>query len=107
LNAACFRMETIEHFAHIAFVSSLIGKIHTLPEQEIDKLLEMRKKQGFPGSFKAESCVEQSNGVCSILEKGDQFVRSVEPEHKGGANTVDIPEETIRSIVQNLLKNIT
>ncbi len=43
---AFFRMETVEHFARISLVTELLGGATVLPRQEVDKLIESRKRYG-------------------------------------------------------------
>jgi len=46
LMNAYFKMETVEHFAQICFLSSQIGKLKELPKSEIQKLIAQREKFG-------------------------------------------------------------
>jgi L-fuculose-phosphate aldolase len=106
LISAYYRMETLEHFAHIAFVSHLLGKIHTLPGPEVDKLLEMRKESGGAGLFKPSACNTTNGNACSILDPGETVIEKSSSETVTvGKDT--IPEETIRGIVRTLLKDLT
>ena len=43
---AFFRMETVEHFAHINLVAEMLGGAKTLPRKEVDKLFESRGRYG-------------------------------------------------------------
>jgi L-fuculose-phosphate aldolase len=43
---AFFRMETVEHFARIAFVAELLGGAKVLPKEEVDKLFDSRTRYG-------------------------------------------------------------
>lgn len=43
---AFFNMETVEHFARIAFVAELLGGAKVLPKVEVDKLLDSRTRYG-------------------------------------------------------------
>ncbi|MCA9732411.1 MAG: class II aldolase/adducin family protein [Deferribacteres bacterium] len=43
---AYHKMETMEHFAHILFVSRMLGNVNTLNEQNVGDLLDLRKKFG-------------------------------------------------------------
>jgi L-fuculose-phosphate aldolase len=43
---AYFRMETVEHFARIAFVAEMLGGAKPLPRQEVDKLFDSRTRYG-------------------------------------------------------------
>ncbi|MBI1357833.1 MAG: class II aldolase/adducin family protein [Acidobacteria bacterium] len=43
---AFFRMETVEHFARIAFVAEMLGGAKALPKAEVDKLFDSRTRYG-------------------------------------------------------------
>jgi L-fuculose-phosphate aldolase len=43
---AFFRMETVEHFARIAFVAEMLGGAKALPKTEVDKLFDSRTRYG-------------------------------------------------------------
>ena len=45
---AYLKLEKVEHTAHISFVAQSLGRIRTLPEDEVARLLEMRKASGLP-----------------------------------------------------------
>ena len=46
LYKAFFRMETVEHFARIAFVAEMLGGAKILPREEVDKLFDSRTRYG-------------------------------------------------------------
>lgn len=43
---AYHKMETLEHFAHIAFVATQLGKVTTLQAEQVQTLIEARPKYG-------------------------------------------------------------
>lgn len=43
---AFFRMETVEHFARISLVAELLGGPRVLPRQDVERLLEARRRYG-------------------------------------------------------------
>jgi L-fuculose-phosphate aldolase len=45
---AYFRMETVEHYAHVALVAELLGGPKPLPRVEVEKLLDSRTRYGLP-----------------------------------------------------------
>lgn len=47
LYQAYFRMETVEHFARIAFVAEMVGGAKPLPRREVAKLFAARGRYGF------------------------------------------------------------
>jgi len=46
LLSAYHKMETLEHFAHILFVSQMLGRVNTLGPQEVEDLVSLREKFG-------------------------------------------------------------
>jgi L-fuculose-phosphate aldolase len=46
LLTAFFRMETVEHFAHVSLVSELLGKQNLLSSTEVERLLAVRARYG-------------------------------------------------------------
>jgi L-fuculose-phosphate aldolase len=46
LLTAFFRMETVEHFAHVSLVTELLGKKSLLSPRDVDKLLAARSRYG-------------------------------------------------------------
>lgn len=49
LLTAFFRMETVEHFAHVSLVTQLLGKQAVLSAGDVDKLLASRARQAAGG----------------------------------------------------------
>lgn len=50
LDAAFYRMETLEHFAKIALIARLVGTPKELPAEAIGKLLDVRERSGYMSS---------------------------------------------------------
>ncbi len=67
---AYFKMETLEHSAHIIFLAIQLGNVNILPEKEVKKLMEVREKMNIPGRIIACQYQPCSNGN-GILGKGD------------------------------------
>jgi L-fuculose-phosphate aldolase len=62
---AYYRMETVEHFARILLTARLLGNVNVLSHEQVEKLMEVRKKAGVRGKFPdCESC-----GYCSAYPK--------------------------------------
>ncbi len=53
---AYHKMETIEHFAYIAFVAQQIGYVKTLDPQQYKKLIDIREKMGIRTQIGCLSC---------------------------------------------------
>ena len=66
--SAYHRMETLEHSAHIVFISIQLGNVNMIPADEVEKLMEVRQKMNIPGRVSA--CGTVSPAVRSVpLEK--------------------------------------
>lgn len=46
---AYYRMESIEHFAHILFLAKSLGPVNVLDRCQVEKLQEIRARYGLPG----------------------------------------------------------
>jgi L-fuculose-phosphate aldolase len=57
LLTAFFRMETVEHFAHVSLVTQLLGKQAVLSAGDVDKLRASRARQAAGGSESVRSPV--------------------------------------------------
>lgn len=57
LLTAFFRMETVEHFAHVSLVTQLLGKQTVLSAGDVDKLLASRARQAASASESVPSSV--------------------------------------------------
>ena len=56
LVSAYLRMETLEHEARILFYAVLLGRVRTIPSEEIERLMEIRKAAGIPGRIHFAPC---------------------------------------------------
>ncbi|MFZ1289415.1 MAG: class II aldolase/adducin family protein, partial [Melioribacteraceae bacterium] len=62
--SAYHKMETLEHFAHIAFVAQQVGNINTLNKDQVKKLTDQREKYGIRTSAGCITC--ETEGTCDI-----------------------------------------
>jgi L-fuculose-phosphate aldolase len=49
LLTAYHRMETLEHSAAIVFLAIQLGNVNIIPENQVEKLMELREKMNIPG----------------------------------------------------------
>ncbi len=49
LLTAYHRMETVEHTAYIIHLARQLGNVNILPENEVDRLMDLREKYNIPG----------------------------------------------------------
>ena len=61
---AYYKMETLEHFAHITFVAQTLGQINTLNKEQVQKLTEIRERLGIQTGGECVTCEEE--GTCQV-----------------------------------------
>ncbi len=113
LNDALFRMETVEHFAQIAFISSMLGRIQTLPETDVRKLLDQRQRYGFKSEFEPRVCSESevsSLPDCAFVGTNQTVLRPRLPDIASTSqpeNTASAPgSDTIHSVVARIVAQV-
>jgi L-fuculose-phosphate aldolase len=89
---AYYKMETLEHFAHIAFVAEQLGHMTVLNKDQVAKLTDLRQKFGIRTSVGCVSC-EEDPTTCSVP--------APEPP-AGGQDT----EALVRSITDAVMKKL-
>jgi L-fuculose-phosphate aldolase len=60
---AYHKMETLEHFAHIAYEAMQVGTVQVLNPSQVQKLYDLRKRFGITAAGDCKSC---ETGTCSI-----------------------------------------
>jgi L-fuculose-phosphate aldolase len=58
---AYHKMETLEHFAHIAFVAQQLGHMNVLNTEQVRKLTDLRSKFGIRTNVGCETCEEEES----------------------------------------------
>jgi L-fuculose-phosphate aldolase len=58
---AYYKMETLEHFAHIAFVAQQLGHMNVLNREQVQKLTDLREKFGIRTDIGCVSCEEEQS----------------------------------------------
>ena len=88
---AYHKMETLEHFAHIAFIARQLGSARTLNKEQVQKLTELRPKFGVQTEA---GCVsgEQEALSCSAIPDA--------------ANTDASKEELIRRVTEEVFRQL-
>jgi L-fuculose-phosphate aldolase len=109
LFGAYYKMETIEHFAHISLVARMLGGERLLTQQEVDRLQGLRDHYGITSP--APICAEPSNqeqAECQIVEApavaGRQLVTSerLAAVRRSTADRPIGPDEEIRLTYREL-----
>lgn len=86
---AYHKMETLEHFAHIAFVAQQLGVITALNSEQTQKLKDQREKYGIRTTVGCVTCEDEKS--CSTDSKSNSDLSK---------------EELIRKITEEVLKQI-
>ncbi len=90
---AYYRMETLEHFAHISLVAKQLGGVRTLTKEQVDRLMEIREELGIEGpNFSCETCGLCGGEVCAISDSA------------AGEKSQEVSEDEIARIVAERVK---
>jgi len=71
LTQAYFKMESLEFYAQLLFISKQLGGPKELNEKQVKSLYELRRKFGLPGKHPADICVgsDCEGGGCHGIDK--------------------------------------
>lgn len=86
LMGAYYKMETIEHFAHISLVARQLGRERVLSEDEVLRLQALRGNYGIASP--APICIDPA-GTAGVA--GEAICQAVQAPHSAGARLVDQP----------------
>ncbi len=87
LLTAYHRMETLEHTAHIVHLAHQLGNVNVLPQNEADRLMDLRDSFNIPGKITA----------CQAAES---VAKSTESTTNGGS------EDTVKDITKRVLERL-
>jgi L-fuculose-phosphate aldolase len=88
---AFHKMETLEHFAHIAFVAQQLGHLNTLNKEQVQKLTDLREKFGIRTNVGCVTCEEESSS-CSTNQASPTIDKS--------------KEELVKKVTEEVLKQL-
>jgi L-fuculose-phosphate aldolase len=88
---AYYKMETLEHFAHIAFVAQQLGHMNVLNRDQVQKLTDLRTKFGVRTNVGCVSCEDESS--CAAPGEADPGA---------GAGTEDLVKTITDAVMQKL-----
>ena len=102
---AYHKMETLEHFAHIAYVSMQLGSMNVLTSEQVQKLFDLRKKFGITTPVRCKSCEESDSGVCEIHHSviSETSAVSSKPPDSSSASDALNKEALIREVTRAVL----
>lgn len=94
---AYHKMETLEHFAHIAFVAMQLGQANTIAPGEVQKLFDIRKKMGIEKDVECLSCGTDDDAACSLTNSA--------PASASPAGSID-KEALVKEVTEAILKQL-
>jgi L-fuculose-phosphate aldolase len=101
---AYFKMETLEYFAKISFLAKQLGGGNELTCDQIEKLMEVRKKMGVPGRHPGcAKCEHRGTSECRCLTP-EQKAKFQQPKAQapGGASTEELVSEITRKVLAQI-----
>jgi L-fuculose-phosphate aldolase len=96
LTQAYYKMESLEYYAKLLFLSKQLGGPKELSENQVQKLYELRKKFAMPGKHPADLCVGKGTCGGGCHHKKDD---------NGGANQSDI-ERIVAEVTKKVLSQM-
>src|SRR5438270_9161183 len=113
LYSAYYKMETIEHFAHISLVARMLGRENLISREEVKRLQELRGTYGIkaPAPICAEDAVVEDAATCQIVQApsspGSRLVPDVSP--KAAAETdgeIRLTYRELSALIEDAIKNL-
>lgn len=99
LLAAYHKMESVEFYAKLLFLSRQLGGPKELSKQQVERLYEIRRQFGMKGKHPADLCVNAKNGKPSCHGCGNQCSGNCSNEGNG-----DLVAEITKKVLEQLGK---
>jgi L-fuculose-phosphate aldolase len=96
--SAYHKMETLEHFAHIAFVARQLGHTTTLSNEQVKKLTDLRSKYGISTTVGCVTC--ETEGSCELHPNG------IGNNPSSGSLSYAEREQLVKEITNNIVQQI-
>jgi L-fuculose-phosphate aldolase len=93
LDAAFYRMETLEHFAKIALIARMVGQPKELPPEAIGKLLDVRERAGY---MQPDA---RGGQVCGYLAGRENSLQTGVPAQVNGEETVTLTKSELNALI--------
>ena len=75
LTSAYYRMETLEHTAHIVHLAKVLGNVNVLPQMEVDRLMDLREKFNIPG--RVTTCEAAGSCTTAQPDASEDLIRDI------------------------------
>ena len=105
LMEAWYRLESTEHYAMvIMYTGNIIGKANVLSCEQVDELIQIRKKLGITSGGIPPCAAEASNTADVVAQRGTVAERTMDASLAGG--NAAISEAEVEAIVRAVLKRL-
>jgi len=104
LLSAYHKMESLEFYAKLLFISNQIGSPQQLDKQKVSRLYDLRKEMGLPGKHPADICARLTGGKGCHRCNPSEAPQSAEPAHAQAPNS-SANAEVIEAVVRKVLAN--
>ena len=105
LMEAWYRLESVEHYAMVMmYTGNIIGKANVLSCEQVDELIEIRKKLGITSGGIPPCAAEASNTADVVAQRGTVAERTMDASLAGG--NAAISEAEVEAIVRAVLKRL-
>jgi len=109
---AYYKMETLEHFAHIAFTAIQLGNLGSIGKPDVQKLIDLRQRFGIKTTVSCESCSKSDTSACCLPSEGATAggceIPAAGQGGNGAKNAQDLdPQMLVESITRAILKNLS
>ena len=103
--AAYYKMETIEHFAHISLVARLLGGERLLSREEVFRLQGLRGSYGIasPAPICPEPAAATDGVDCQAVQAPSALGRRLVPDAEGG---IRLTYRELTSLIEDAVRNL-
>jgi L-fuculose-phosphate aldolase len=114
LFAAYYKMETIEHFAHISLVARMLGREHLISRDEVERLQGLRDTYGItaPAPICAVDDAPRDQADCQVVEApvaaGRRLVAEVvrHTANRDGDEEIRLTYRELSALIEDALRSL-
>ena len=100
LMTAYFKMESLEFYAQLNFISNAIGGAQVIPTNQVDKLIDLRNKMGISGRHPGTLCADGKCGISPAATQAATKAAAPAP----AASTEAVVAEVVRRVLSQMQK---
>ncbi len=101
LLAAYHKMESVEFYAQLLYITKQLGGPKELDEAKVRRLFEIRRQFGLKGKHPSDLCVHSQNGELSC----HNCTLYNDPEQQDNKSESDLIAEITRKVLEQMKKN--